>query len=225
MKNLLSGVILLALGACASVPPPRPAPPKPIITQSFTVEQYELLVIEYTSPTTVDAIDGNGPAHKIFDCGHAGVAAMAQQPQFTKGQKAYSFSCVPIIFKGPIPHGAVAVERAAKNAHVLFWVSEAFDYDEHGGYLKGNQPMGPFPSADACLSQSKADVRDAYLRGAVASTDTLLDYCMPIMAYGQQSDGSSKVDFHIVPYLAPCPWFPSPGEGACQIEVKREMTL
>jgi hypothetical protein len=189
MKRLIAICLLSLLGACATVPQGPPAP------KSFIVHQFEMLNIEYTSPTTVDAVDANGPADKIFDCARAAAAGQSQAPDFTKGHGAYVQTCIAVMFKGPIQHGAVAVQPAAPNADILLWTAEALDYDAFGRFLKGNQPQGPFHSSAECVAQSKMDIKRAYATGKVAKTDSLVIYCVPIPKYGEQADGSSQVDY------------------------------
>jgi hypothetical protein len=219
MKKFLAPVLLLALAACASIPQPaRVAAPMVAAPKPFAVEQYELLMIEYTSPTTVDAIDSDGPADKIFSCGRAGAAGVAQAP--AKGRLVYVPTCIPIVFKGPLTHGAVGIEPVAANVHVLFWTGFALDYDASGHYVKGEQPQGPYPSSAVCGAQSQADIKRVYANGKVAKTDSVIAYCVPIVAYGEQADGSQTVQFHVIPYSAPCPYYPFPGAGACEIATK-----
>lgn len=218
MKRILIALIFSILGACTTLPQPKHAPAKVVQqAKTFHVEQYELLLIQYRSPTVVDAIDAVGPADKIYSCVRAAAAGVAQEPSFDKGHAMYVPTCLPIVISGPIPHGAVAVQPVATNAHVLFWTSESLDYDASGAFLKGNQPQGPFKTSAECASQSALDIKNAYAAGKVAQTDTLVTYCVPILAYGQQADGSSQVKFKLMPYMHPCPWFPSPGAGPCQI--------
>lgn len=225
MRKLLALMALsLFLGACATVPQQH-VPPKPAIVapQSFTVEQYELLMIEYTSPTTVDAIDGTGPADKINSCERAGAAGVAQAPQFDKGQKVYVPTCLTIMFKGPIKHGVVAIQPVPRNARILFWVNESFDFDAQGHFLKGNQPQGPFPNASECVAQSVTDIKGAYARKVIGPTDSLVTYCIPIPAYGTAANDSQDVEMQA--YQKPCPWFPFAGAGPCEIKASWELKL
>ena len=143
----------------------------------FLVDEFELLSIEYSGPKTVVDIVPYGPTSNEFICGHTGAAAVAQ----ANPNHRYAYTCLHIMFRGPIHNGAVVVQPAGTDESIFEWAAFGIDYALDGSEIGGTRNLkGPFKSADECRADAEDLKRDTYATGAAPSDSTLLIYCVPI---------------------------------------------
>lgn len=167
-------VSLLLLVACSPKQAMLTAP------SGFVVNQFELFSLEYSGPKTVVDIVPSGPTEDELACNRAGMAAVEQGESSFK----YSFTCLHIMFKGPITKGAVVVQPAGINQQVFEWAAFGIDYAADGTEISGTRNLkGPFVTGDSCRTAAEDLKRDTYETGKVPTDSTLLIYCIPVPVF------------------------------------------
>lgn len=199
MKRFLLPIILLALTACASVPQ------KPIVQQpAFHADMYEVVVLEYASPTQIVGVTPYGPTDKEELCNRAAAASVAQGDQMPGGHE-YAATCLHIALSAPALNGQVVVQPFTGTPAAYIAIAAALD---RVGNLIGVKPLRGFADATSCQNFGEA-VRSGVLKDhALPAGTSFLIYCLgaPVLP----TKDSTVMD-------KPCPNYPFVGAGPCQI--------
>ena len=215
MKRILLPLILLTLAACATAPLKPVAPPQPR-APAFYADMYEVIVLEYSSPTTVVGVTPYGPTNKEAPCLRAAAASVAQGDQLP-GHHQYAATCLHIALSAPATTGQVVMQPFVGRAAAYIAIAVAVD---SRGNLIGVKPLRGLADAQSCHAFA-GRVRQGVVNDHVLPSGTsFIVYCMgtPVLPSGPSSDSS-------VVYTRPCPNYPFPGAGACQIAIKEYVRL
>ena len=178
-----------------------------------------LIAVQYHSPTEIAGVSLYGPTAKESDCIKAAAAYLSQVPAYMPKTDRAAATCLHVVLVGAAVHGQTIVQPFAGQA--LAWAIVPIEYDAHGKYLgMGNRDSQAIPGgADAATCKVRADdIRtSSYAEGKVPNGNTLLVYCVGLPAIPASvfaAPGDSVV------FKDPCPYYPFPGAGACEIATK-----
>lgn len=201
--------LLLILGACSHVA----APP------AFKVDQFALIAVQYHSPTEVTGVNLYGPGGNERECTEAAIAYMQQAPALMPKTDRAAATCLHIMLLGAAKGGLTIVQPFSGQA--LEYAIVPVEFDATGKLLGvGNSNGTAIPGGhDAATCKSRADdIRtSSYADGKVPASNTLLVYCVGLPAMPAElfaPPGGS------VAYKEPCPYYPFPGAGPCEIQTR-----
>lgn len=212
MKRILLPLILLTLAACATAPLKPAAPPQP----AFHADMYEVIALEYSGPTTIVGVSPYGPTDKAEACARAAAATVVQGDQLP-GHHQYAATCLHIALSAPAITGQVVMQPFSGRAAAYIAIAVGLDAT---GNLLGVKPLRGLADAETCHAFAE-QVRQGVVNDHVLPPgSSFIVYCMgtPVLPSGPSSDSS-------VVYTRPCPNYPFPGAGACQIAIKEYVRL
>lgn len=210
MKRILVAMTLaLLFSACA----------RTVALPTFTVDEFALIAVQYRSPTEVVGVNLYGPGGNESECTKAGISYMQQASQVIPKTDRVAATCLHIALTGAVKGGMTVMQPFSGQA--LEYAIVPVEYDAKGALLGiGENDGSAIPGGrDAQTCQSRADdIRtSSYADGKIPAANTLLVYCvglpaMPAAMFAPPGDS--------VVYKEPCPYYPFPGAGPCEIQTR-----
>lgn len=211
-RTLVAMTAALLLGACArTVAPP-----------AFKVDQFALIAVQYHSPTEVVGVNLYGPGGNESECTKAAISYMQQAAQAIPKTDRVAATCLHIALIGAAKGGLTIMQPFS--GQPLEYAIVPVEYDATGKLLGIGESDGTAISGgqDAATCKSRADeIRtSSYADGKIPEANTLLVYCVGLPAMPAElfaPPGDSVV------YKEPCPYYPFPGAGPCEITAKETL--
>lgn len=211
MKKILTAMTLALLCVACSIPTAS-APP-------LHVDQFAMVAIQYHSPTEIVGVSLYGPADKESDCTKAAMAYLEQAAQSIPKPDRAVATCLEIKLNS-VAKGGLTVMQPFVGSPIEYAIVPV-EYTATGQLVGiGGQDGHAIPGGqDAATCKSRADeIRtSSYADGKIPEANTLLVYCVGLPAMPAElfaPPGDSVV------YKEPCPYYPFPGAGPCEIQTR-----
>jgi hypothetical protein len=184
MKTLAVAILLAALGFVAGVS----ATPVKSQSNTFTVDQFVAVALEYQGARALVGANTYGPTDKEFECIRGAQAGVSQSDDILPAGHKLVTTCIHVLFSGPLPNGvAVAVPPTGIPIEYL---TIGVEYTG-GGDFKGAQALHVAPDLKTCMSEARDLLKSNYGDGSVPAGNSPLLYCTPIpmLQQNQKNDG------------------------------------
>lgn len=188
MKSIVLLFTAMLLAACAKAPSGMEIAAQVESAQnSFTVDDFIAVAMEYQGPSTLVGVDTYGPTDKEEVCQRSTAAAVVQSDDMLPHGHTMVTTCLHVKFGGPLPRGAAVTVPVAGTPFEYMTIGVEYT---HAGDFVGAEALHPAPDVKTCMREARDVIGSNYKDGHVAAGNSLILYCVPVPVIHQGSRAS-----------------------------------